>query len=294
MLRHLALMFLLALIWSSSFMAIKVGVETIPPLTLAAVRVILAAVILYGATLLRGERLAGGLRFWTFCFLLGVIGNGLPFTLIGWGEQRISSGLAAILMSVMPLATVVMAHFFTTGDRMTPAKLAGVVIGFGGIVVLVGPEALKGLGSDLWRQLAVGGGALCYAVAVILARNTPPAPLMARSAAVMIMACLVMVPAALVAEAPWAIEPDRESVAAAVYLGLFPTAFAIIIFFYLVQMRGASFIAFINYLIPVFGVLWGVTLLAEPVRAMEVVALTIILAGIAFAHFKRPKETGAA
>ena len=81
MLRHLALMFLLALIWSSSFMAIKVGVETIPPLTLATVRVILAAVILYGATRLRGERLPGGLRFWTFCFLLGVIGNGLPFTL---------------------------------------------------------------------------------------------------------------------------------------------------------------------------------------------------------------------
>ncbi len=109
-------------------MAIKVGVETIPPLTLAAVRVILAAVILYGATLLRGERLAGGLRFWTFCFLLGVIGNGLPFTLIGWGEQRISSGLAAILMSVMPLATVVMAHFFTTGPDHAwagaPTKLA--------------------------------------------------------------------------------------------------------------------------------------------------------------------------
>ena len=85
-----------------------------------------------------------------------------------------------------------------------------------------------------------------------------------------------------------------ESVAAAVYLGLFPTAFATIIFFYLVQMRGASFMAFVNYLIPVFGVLWGVALLAEPVRAMEVVALTIILAGIAFAHIKRPKETGAA
>ncbi|MEE9318804.1 MAG: EamA family transporter [Rhodospirillales bacterium] len=291
MLRHLTLLFLLALIWSSSFMAIKVGVESIPPLTLAAVRVILAAVILYGATRLRGERLPSGLRFWTFCFLLGVIGNGLPFSLIGWGEQRISSSLAAILMSVMPLATVVMAHFFTAGDRMTPAKLAGVVIGFGGIVVLVGPEALKGLGSDVWRQLSVAGGALCYAIAVILARNSPPAPLMARSAAVMIMACLVMVPAAFVAEAPWAIEPDRESVTAAVYLGLFPTAFATIIFFYLVQMRGASFMAFVNYLIPVFGVLWGVGLLSEPVRATEVAGLIIILAGIAVAHFKRPKGT---
>ena len=108
------------------------------------------------------------------------------------------------------------------------------------------------------------------------------------------MACLVMVPAALVAEAPWAIEPDGESVAAAVYLWLFPTAFATILFFYLVQMRGASFMAFVNYLVPVFGVLWGVGLLSEPVREMEVAGLIIILAGIAVAHFKRPKKTGAA
>ncbi|MFQ5765983.1 MAG: DMT family transporter, partial [Rhodospirillales bacterium] len=278
---------LLAVIWSSSFMAIKVGVETIPPMTLAAVRVIVAAAALCAAARVQGARLPGGSRFWVFCFLLGIVGNGLPFTLIGWGEVHISSGLAAILMSVMPLATVVMAHFFTRGDRMTPAKLIGVVVGFAGIVILVGPEALKDLGGDVWRQLAVAGGALCYAIAVILARNTPPSPLIARSAAVMIMASLVMTPAALVAEAPWAVRPAADSLAAAVYLGLFPTAFATIIFFHLVQSRGASFMAFVNYLIPVFGVIWGAVTLGEQVAVTEVTALIVILAGMAIARYGR-------
>ena len=288
MLRHLALLFLLALIWSSSFAAIKVGVETIPPLTLAAGRVVLAAVMLYGALRLQRQALPGGVRFWFFCFLLGVIGNGLPFALINWGEVRIDSGQAAILMAVMPLATIVMAHFLTAGDRMTPAKLIGVAIGFAGVVILVGPEAAKGLGGAIWRELAVAGGAFCYAMAVILARNAPPSSLLARSVAVMIMASLVMTPAALAFEAPWELAPSPEGLMAAAYLGLFPTALATLIFFHLVQSRGASFMAFINYLIPVLGVGWGAATLGERVTVTEVMALLIILAGMAVAQFRRP------
>ena len=288
MLRHLGLLFLLALIWSSSFAAIKVGVETIPPMTLAAGRLILAAVILYGALCLQRQTLPGGLGFWFFCFLLGVIGNGLPFTLINWGEIRIDSGQAAILMAVMPLATIVMAHFFTTGDRMTPAKLIGVAIGFAGVVILVGPEVAKGLGGEIWRELAVAGGAICYAMAVILARNAPTSSLLARSVAVMIMASLVMTPAALAFEAPWELAPSPEGLMAAAYLGLFPTALATLIFFHLVQSRGASFLAFINYLIPVLGVGWGAVTLGERVTVTEVMALLIILAGMAIAQFRRP------
>ena len=287
MVRHLALLFLLALIWGSSFMAIKVGIETIPPLTLAAGRVVLATVVLWGFAWLQGLRLPRGGRIWLYCFLLGVIGNGLPFTLINWGEQRIDSGLAAILMAVMPLATVVMAHFFTVGDRMTPVKLAGVVIGFGGVVVLVGPEAVKGLGGDVWRQLAVSGGAVSYAVAAILARNMPPAPLIARSAAVMIVASLVMAPLALAFEAPWTLNPSPEALLAGAYLGLIPTALATIILFHLLQSRSASFIAPINYLIPVFGVLWGVVVLGEGVSPQAATALAVILAGMAIAQYQR-------
>ncbi len=286
MVRHLALLFLLSLIWGSSFMAIKIGIETIPPLSLAAARVILAAVVLWVFARLQGHGLPKGWRIWIYCFFLGVIGNGLPFTLINWGEQRIDSGLAAILMAVMPLATVVMAHFFTTGDRMTPFKLAGVVIGFGGVVVLVGPEAIKGLGSDIWRQLAVSGGAVSYAIAAILARNMPAAPLIARSAAVMIVASVVMAPLAIIFEAPGTLMPSQEAVWAAVYLGLFPTALATIILFHLLQNRNASFVVPINYLIPVFGVIWGVVALGEAISPRAVTALVVILVGMGIAQYK--------
>ncbi|HEY4636057.1 MAG TPA: EamA family transporter [Rhodospirillales bacterium] len=287
MLRQFGWLFLLSLIWSSSFMTIKVGVGSIPPVTLAACRVVVAAVVLYGFVRMQGAALPRGTRFWTYCVLIGVIGNGLPFTLINWGEEHVDSGLAAILMSIMPLATVVLAHFFADGEHMTRAKLAGVVIGFCGVVILVGPEALKGLGGDAWRQLAVAAGAFSYGVAMILARNMPPAPLIARSAAVMIVASVIMAPLALAIDAPWRLRPDDAAIAAALYLGLFPTAFATIIFFYLVQTAGPSMVALVNYLIPVLGVGWGAVVLDEQVTAEAVAALVVILAGIAIAQVRR-------
>lgn len=285
--RHLALVFLLALIWGSSFMAIKVGVETIPPLTLAAGRVVFAALLLWGVALIRRETLPRSGRLWFYCFLIGLIGNGLPFTLINWGEERIDSGLAAILMAVMPLVTVVLAHFFTVGDRMSLPKLIGVALGFAGVFILVGPEALKGLGGDIWRQLAVSGGAMCYAIAAILTRNMPPAPLIARSAGVMIAASLMILPLSLAIETPWALSPTPEGLLAGVYLGLFPTAFATIVLFHLLKFRGASFVAPVNYLIPVFGVLWGIAILGEDVSTRSVFALVVILAGMAVAQYRR-------
>ena len=292
MVRHLALLFLLALIWGSSFVAIKVGVETIPPLTLATGRVVFAALLLWGFARLQGQMLPRGKRIWFYCFLIGLMGNGLPFTLINWGEVKIDSGLAAILMAVMPLVTVVLAHFFTVGDRMTLAKLAGVAFGFGGVFILVGPEALKGLGGDIWRQLAVSGGATCYAIAAILTRNMPPGPLIARSAAVMIAASVMMVPVSLAFDAPWTISPSTDAVLAGVYLGLFPTALATIVLFHLLRYRGASFIAPVNYLIPVFGVLWGIAALSEKVSPRAVVALSVILVGMAIAQYQRPSRDG--
>jgi len=287
MLRQFGWLFLLSLIWSSSFLAIKVGVGSIPPLTLAACRVVVAAVVLYGFVRVQGAALPRGARFWTYCVLIAVIGNGLPFTLINWGEQHVDSGLAAILMSIMPLATLVLAHFFAAGERLTRAKLVGVAIGFGGVVILVGPEALKGLGGDAWRQVAVAGGAVSYGVAMILARNMPPSPLIARSAAVMIVAGAIMAPLALAVDAPWRLRPDDGAIVAALYLGLFPTALATILFFHLVQTAGPSMVAFINYLIPVLGVVWGAVVLGEQVTAKAVAALAVILAGIAVAQMRR-------
>ncbi|MBT3307193.1 MAG: EamA family transporter [Alphaproteobacteria bacterium] len=287
MLRHTLLLFLLALIWSASFLAIKVGVETFPPLTLTAGRVVLAAAVVVAFAWFRGERLPREPRVWVYCILLGFFGNALPFTLINWGEEHVDSGQAAILMAVMPMVTTVLAHFFTIGDRMTPTKVAGVIVGFAGVVVLVGPEAVKGLGGDLWRQLAVSGGAMCYSIAVILTRNMPPSPLLSRSAGVLISSVVMMLPVALVIDQPWTLVPTTEGWLAMVYLGLFPTALATIVLFYLVQQRGPSFVAYSNYLIPIFAVLWGTTFLDEVLSPRVGTALVVILCGMVITQIRR-------
>jgi len=287
MVRHTVLLFFLAVVWSASFMAIKIGVETIPPLSLAAGRVLLAAVILAAFAWFQGVRLPLEKRFWAYCFVLGILGNGLPFTLINWGEEHVDSGQAAILIAVMPMATVVLAHFFNVGDRMTSAKVAGVILGFGGVVILVGPEATKGLGGDIWRQLAVSGGAVCYSLAVIITRNMPPSPLLARSAGVVIAGALVMIPVALVVDAPWTLDPSTDGMLAMVYLGIFPTALATIALFHLVQQRGANFVAYANYIIPIFAVGWGAAFLGEELSGQAGLALVVILSGMVVTQFRR-------
>ena len=287
MVRHTLLLFVLALVWSGSFLAIRIGVETIPPLSLAAGRVLLAAVVVVAYALFKGVRLPREPRVWMYCTLLGFFGNALPFTLINWGEVHVDSGSAAILMAVMPLVTVVLAHFFTVGDRMSPTKVAGVIIGFAGVVVLVGPEAVKGLGGDLWRQLAISGGAVCYSLAVILTRNMPPSPLVARSAGVLITSVLMIMPVALFVDRPWTLGPSNDGMLAMIYLGLFPTALATIVLFYLVQQRGPSFVAYSNYLIPIFAVLWGTMFLGEEVSGEAGAALLVILIGMVLTQIRR-------
>ncbi|MCH7487668.1 MAG: DMT family transporter [Proteobacteria bacterium] len=274
-------MLALASIWGSSFMFIKIAVGSIPPLTLAAGRVALAAAVLYAFIRLRGMRLPVQGRNWTLYFAVAFFGNSLPFTLIGWGEEHIDSGLAAILMAVMPLTTLLLAHVYVKDEPLTVNKLIGIAVGFTGVVVLVGPEVMKGLGSDALRQGAVAAGALCYAVATITARLLPEAPPAVRAAAVLIWSAVQIVPVALILDAPWLLQPSPGSLASAVYLGLFPTALATIIYFHLISTRGASFIAFNNYLVPVFGVMWGAALLGEKVSMQELGALALILGGIA-------------
>ena len=284
--RHYLILFVLAAIWSSSFTAIKVAVVTVPPFTMTAARLVIAALILWVVLLVKGESLPKGAPIWVASFLIGFTGNSLPFTLIGWGEENISSGLASIMIAVMPLATVVLAHFFIAGERMTPMRVIGIGTGFCGILVLVGPEALKGFGGDLWRQLAVAGGAVSYAVSAILTRNSPPAPLLGRAVLVLICASVQMVPAAMIIDQPWMLNPTEEALSATVYLGVLPTAVASLIYFYIIAVRGAGFFSFINFLIPIMGVIWGAMFLGEEITAQAMIALGVILCGLFIANFQ--------
>ena len=289
-----ALLLLLATIWSSSFTAIKFAVPTMPPLTLVAVRTLIAVAVLVPIMAVQGGRLPRDSKSWTIGFALGVFGISLPFFLIGWGEQRVSSGLAAILIGIMPLATMVLAHFFNEGDRFTMAKFAGIILGFTGIVVLIGPEALKGLGGDAIYQLAVAGGALCYAINAVLTRNLPSGgggrgdSRIGRGIMVLLCGTAIAVPLALVIDGPDAVlRADTNAWLGAVYLGVLPTGLATLIYFRLVEVRGASFFSFVNYLNPVFGVVLGALILGEVLSPQAVAALVLILAGVAVTNRKR-------
>ena len=277
----------LALVWGSSFAAIKVAVETMPPMTMVAARTVIALCILLPIMIAQGARLPKDIKSWYMGFVLGVFGLALPFFLIGWGEERVASGQAAILMAVMPIATIALAHFFARGDQFHWRKLVGIVLGFSGVLVLVGPEAVKGLGGQIWHQLAIAGAAICYAINAIVTRNLPSGgTLIGR--AVMVMACgvAISIPLAILLDGATAVfDASAESIWITLYMGVLPTGLATLIYFYIVEARGPSFFSFVNYLNPVFGVLWGAFLLSEIVHLEAVLALAAILVGVAISSW---------
>ncbi len=279
-LRDFVLLFVLSSIWGSSYMLIKVALESVPPVTIAAGRIVLAAVVLVGVVRLRGQRLPGRPREWTPFVVLAVFGNVVPFTLISLSEQRIDSGLAAILTGFVPLATVLLAHVFISDERFTVHKGGGLALGFAGLVVLVGPDALAGLGADAAAQLAVVGAALCYAMATVYARRLSRVPPTVTAAATMTLAAALILPFSLVLETPWRLTPSVTGLVTVAVLGVVSTAAASLIFFRLVNVAGATFTSLINYLIPVVGVACGVLVLDERLSGAAFAALALILAGV--------------
>jgi drug/metabolite transporter (DMT)-like permease len=284
---HWLLLLALVAMWGSAFLLTKVAVSALPPEAVVAGRLVIAAAGLSGLLLVMGRRLPGARRLWLFFLAMAVLGNALPFWLIAWGQQRIDSGLAGILMAVMPLTTLVLAHFFVAGERLNRARSAGFVLGFLGIVVLMGPEALLELrsgGTALLSELAVLGGAVCYAVNTIVARRRPDSDPLSAAAGVMLLACAIMVPLALAGE-PLAVAdiPAAAALAVAV-LGVVSTALATVVYFRLVSAAGPTFVSLINYLIPLWALLGGMVFLGERPEWTALAALALILSGIALSE----------
>lgn len=284
---EIVLLVVLAGLWSSSFTFIKIAVETVPPLSVAAGRLLLGSVIFLAVLRLRGLSLPGDWSIRGRFLLIGLFANALPFSLIGWGEQTIDSGLAAILMAVMPLTTLLLAHFFTTDEKLNAPRVAGMLLGFTGVAILIGPAALQGLGDQALRQAAVAGGAVCYAIATIMAKRLPPMPDTVKAACMVIGATVLMAPVTLLVDRPWTLSPPLEALGSIVYLGIFPTALAALVFFTLLRRAGANFVALNNYLIPSLGVTWGVLFLGEALSFQSLAALAIILSGIAVSRLAR-------
>ena len=297
----------LVAMWGSSFMFIKLGVASVPTATLVAARLILGAAILLTVVYLRGARLPAltraNARVWGNYLIMALLGNCIPFTSITWGQQRTDSALAGILMAVMPLTTVVLAHFFVKGEHMTRARAGGFALGFVGIVVLMGPTAIMGIadsGLAAASQLAILFGAVCYAANSVLTRILARGDdVLVASAAMLLVASLVATPVALWLDRPWLLAPSTSSTAAIVWLGVGPTAIATVVYFKLIASAGPTFMSLVNYMSPVVAVFLGVALLGEAPGAHAYVALGLILIGIGvtqgvFALFAREAHDGRA
>jgi drug/metabolite transporter (DMT)-like permease len=268
----------------------KIAVATAPPATVVAGRVAIAALVLLAMMRAMRLRLPPLGRDWLSYAVLALLGNALPFFLITWGQKVIDSALAGILMAIMPLTTLLLAHLFVIDETLSRNRLAGFTLGFVGIVVLMGPAALAGLGGSplqIVSQLAVLCGALCYAVNSVIARLTVRSNFLVASAATLLIAAMVMMPLALALDRPWSLSPSAISVASMVWLGIGPTAIATICYFTLVSSAGPTFMSLVNYLTPLVAVFAGVALLHEHPGAAAYTALILILTGIAVSQLRR-------
>jgi drug/metabolite transporter (DMT)-like permease len=289
-------LFALTAMWGSSFLFTKLAVSALPVEWVVTARLGLGALVLVGLARLLRQAVPRGVRLWFFFGLIAVLGNLLPFSLITWGQRFIDSGLAGILMAIMPLATLGLAHVFVPGERLTGNRVLGFLIGFAGVVVLIGPEALLAVGGDrgpLLPMLAVLAGALSYGTSAILARVKPPSDALPTAAATTAMAALLSLPlgmdtwsGARVAAAAAALTPTV--LGAMLFLGLFSTATAMVVYFRLIRTAGPSFTSQMNYLIPLWAVGIGILFLDEEPTAGHLLGLVLILSGILWSR-RTPK-----
>ncbi len=282
--RHWAILLLLSLLWGSSYLMIRIALEAWSPDQITGLRILLAAVVLLVLALVPVGRymMPRSLRPWAFFLAIALIGNCIPFYLISWGQQQVESGLAGILAAVTPLCVLLMAHFMLDDERITRLHLVGFLLGFAGVVVLMGPDSLAAIGGSTGRlvsQLAILAGAVCYALATVLARLMPGSHPVVTSAAVMVLAALVVSPLT-VPDAMLNVEYTSIQVAAIAFLGVLCTGVASIMYFYLVSHTSARFVSLLNYLVPLWAVTLGWLVFDESLTANTLLALMLVISAL--------------
>jgi drug/metabolite transporter (DMT)-like permease len=272
----------LSLFWGFAFYLIAVGLESFRPLTLVNIRLAVGAATLYLVMRLYGYSLPREPVWWWRFLLLSVLGNLLPFTLISWAETRISSAQAGLLMALMPITTMVLAHFFVAGDSLTPRRITGVVLGLVGVMVLIGGDVLAGIGAGhLIAQLAVLLSTMAYAINSIYTKRIPSINTLVVATGSLMIGSLAMLPLTLVVDQPWLLKPDFPAVLAVLLLGVLSTGLATWVYFKVISDCGPSFLSIINYVIPVLAFAAGVLLLNEPAQPSQFLGLVAICIGIA-------------
>jgi drug/metabolite transporter (DMT)-like permease len=272
----------LSILWGGSFFFGKIAVLEFPPLIVAFGRVAIAAAILLLLARMSGVALPGSLPAWQPFALMGLANNALPFGLILWGQTHIASGLAAILNATTPLFTVLIAHLATRDERLTPARLAGVISGLGGVVAMVGPDLLHDLGAEVAAQCACLFAAISYAFAGIYGRRFRGEPPLRVAAGQLVMSSVMLAPLALGLDWPWAVAPPSAAAwMALVALAALSTALGYLIYFRILARAGATNVLLVTFLIPVSAILLGALIFGEQLAARHICGMVAIALGLA-------------
>ena len=282
--RDWAALLFLSVLWGGSFFFIEIAVETVRPLTLVLIRVTIAASALWLYLAARRQRLPLPPGALLAFLVLALLNNVLPFVLFASAQREIAGGLASILNATTPIWGVIVAHLFTRDERMTPAKVAGVMLGFGGVAVMIGPEFLGRIGTGVVAQLACLVATLCYALAGVYGRRfrAMGIPPVAVSTGQLTASAIVMLPLVLVFEAPWqAAGPAPEAWAALVALALVSTSLAYILYFQLLASAGATNSLLVTFLISITAILLGALVLGEVLEPRHFAGMALIGAGLA-------------
>lgn len=278
--RELALLLLLSTLWGASYSFIKIGVETIPPITFMAGRTIIAGAVLLAVLRARGMRMPAGRATWRYFLVQACLNSVVPFTLIAWAETRLDAGLAVILNATTPIFAFLIALLIGRREAVDGRKLFGVASGLAGACLVVGTGALHGLGGQLLPQLAVLAATLCYGGGALFSARFKGLDPMMPAAGSMICGAALLLPASLIVDRPWTLAPSWESLAALLALALFSTALAFVIFFRLVQTLGSIGATAQAYIRVPIGVAISVVLLGEALPPTAWLGLAAVAAGV--------------
>ena len=271
----------LGVIWGSSYMFIRIAVAEVPPITLVASRLVLAALVLIIALRATGRPIPRSKKLWRAYAVMGFLSGALPYVLISWGEQYIHSSLAALLQATMPIFTVVLALFLANDERMSWTMVLGVVLGFAGVAVLMLPDLRQGLQANLLGQLAIVASSLSYAGATVFARNQlrgqPP---LTSTMGQLTTGALYTLPLSLLIDRPFDLSPSPAAIASWLALTILGTVVAYVIYYTLIDRASATFVSTVTYIIPIVGLILGAIVLDEPVTMNLLVSAALIILGV--------------
>lgn len=276
----------LGLIWGGTFMVVSIALTGYGPLTVACARTTLGAMSLLALMQVLGRPWPKGRAVWAYLIIIGPLNTALPFFLLSWGQQYVASAFAGISMAALPLFVLPLAHFFSD-EKLALRKTLGVILGFIGAAVLVGPGALRlGQGIEPLAQLACLGAALSYAISSILTRRCPPVDSIAMAAITLVIGALCLIPPMLIVEGVPEWQPGKAGLAI-LFLGLVPTALASLLRVSVVRSAGSVFMTLVNYQVPVWSMIFGWLVLSEDLPFRFFVALALILTGLAISQWRR-------